>query len=131
MSNQTNMISNDIMRAVMDYISENEKNKVPTKNFSKVGRALSLIRTLLETLAGQGNNDRLSLSVEYEQTSVCITIVLPADWSFSKKTLKTWKDLLSLVDKMSHTAVPAGEDEMPAEDRLTFVINNVFEKDES
>ena len=131
MSNQTNMISNDIMRAVMDYISENEKNKVPTKNFSKVGRALSLIRTLLETLAGQGNNDRLSFSVEYEQTSVCITITLPADWSFSKKTLKTWKDLLSLVDKMSHTAVPAGEDEMPAEDRLTFVIDNVFEKEEA
>ena len=39
------------------------------------------------------------------------------------------KDLLSLVDKMSHTAVPAGEDEMPAEDRLTFVIDNVFEKE--
>lgn len=129
MNSQTNMINNDIMRAVMDYISENEKNKVPTKHFSKVGRALSLIRTLLETLAGTESADRLSVLVDYEQTSVCITIVLPADWSFNKKALKTWKDLFTLVDKFSHTPVPAGEDEMPAEDRLTFVISNVFEKE--
>ena len=46
MSTRKKMIGNDIMRAVMDYISENEKEKVPTKNFAKVGKALAVIRTL-------------------------------------------------------------------------------------
>lgn len=128
MSVQTNMISNDIMRAVMDYISENEKQKVPTKNFAKVGKALGLIRILLEKLSGKGNDDLLSVAVDYGETSVAITIVLPPDWAFDRKMLKTWKDLLGLVDEMSHSAEPPEAGEASRDDRITFLIRNVFEK---
>lgn len=127
MSSHTSMISNDIMRAVMDYISEHEKEKTPTKNFAKVGKALGLIRSLLEDHMKEEDSEILSVSVSYGDTDVSISMTLPADWTFDKKGLKVWKDLLKYVDEMSHAAGSADETSAPADDVLTFVINGVFE----
>jgi hypothetical protein len=121
------MIRNDIMRAVNDYITENENDKIPTKNFAKVGQALGLVRTLLEEQTKTEQPELLSVSVAYEETDVSITITLPTDWSYDRKALKTWKDLLRLVDEMSHTPGSTEGDGRPADDRLTFVIRKVFE----
>ncbi|MBQ9016214.1 MAG: hypothetical protein IJ109_08900 [Firmicutes bacterium] len=128
MSTRNNMISNDIMRAVMDYISENEKDKVPTKNFAKVGQALALIRNLLENHTKDEGSELISVSVAYEETDVSITITLPINWSFDKKALKLWKDLLRLADEMSHCAGTTDGEDGPLDDRLSFVIRKVFEE---
>ena len=127
MSTRKKMIGNDIMRAVMDYISENEKEKVPTKNFAKVGKALAVIRTLLEEHTEDEHSELISVSVAYEQTDVSITITLPVRWSFDAKALKLWKDLLRLTDEMSHAGGNTEGEDGPLDDQLTFVIRNVFE----
>ncbi len=127
MTGRTNMINNDIMRAVMDYISENENNKVPTKNFTKVGQALGLIRNLLENHIKGEDSDLVSVSVRYEETDVTITTTLPAHWSFDRKALKICKDLFRFADEISHTPGQADEDGSPITDQLSFVIRKVFE----
>lgn len=127
MSTRNDTISNDIMCAVMDYISENEKDKVPTKNFAKVGQALALIRNLLENHTKEEGIDLISVSVAYEETDVSITITLPINWAFDRKALKLWKDLLRLTDEMSHSAGITDGEDGPLDDRLTFLIRKVFE----
>lgn len=127
MNSQKNIISNDISRAVLDYISENEKEKKPTKNITKVGQALGLIRELMEKHTETDRAELLSIDVSYGDTDVTITITLPQDWSFDKKALKTWRSLLGLVDGMFHKAATTGEDGTPIDDNFCFVIRDVFE----
>ena len=127
MSSRTNMISNDISRAVLDYISQNENDKVPTKNIAKVGQALSLIRDLLENHAKVEQSEQLALTVDYGETDVTITMTLPLDWTFDKKALKVCKSLLGLVDAMSHSCGEVDADGVPIDDNLSFTIRKVFE----
>ena len=127
MNSQKNIIGNDISRAVLDYISENEKEKIPTKNITKVGQALSLIRELLEQHTKTDRPDLLSVGVSYGETDVTITITLPPNWSFDKKALKTWKSLLGLVDGMFRQPGNTDADGLPIDDNFCFTIRKVFE----
>lgn len=127
MSSYNNMISNDIMRAVTDYITENEKNKIPTKNISKVGEALGMIRILLEGYSSKDDSDPLSITVDYGETDVTLNVILPLEWSFNKNALKTWKKILGLVDEFSHQPGDTDENGVPVEDTICFCIRNVFE----
>lgn len=128
MSGKPNYIDNDISRAVLDYISENEKEKQPTKNIAKVGQALSLVRDLLENHTKTDRSDLLSVAVSYGETDVTLTISLPLDWSFDKKALKIWRSLLNLADGMFHQTGNVDDNGFPIDYNLCFIIRKVFEE---